>query len=140
MNTYAIVASTDEERDYIDNKLVEFNRSQVSFTQDKNIVLNYVIKNKHDKIMAGVLSYLYCWKILHVDILFVAEQYRHQGLGRQLLSKVEEEAKILGATLVHLDTFDFQAKDFYIKMDYQIFGVLDDCPPDHKRYYLRKVL
>ena len=41
----------------------------------------------------------------------------------------EEEAKAMGATLVHLDTFDWQAKDFYLKHGYEIFGVLDDCPP-----------
>jgi hypothetical protein len=61
-------------------------------------------------------------------------------LGTILLNKVEEKAKQLGATLSHLDTFDFQAKDFYLKHGYEVFGVLDDCPKDHKRYYMKKVL
>ncbi|PPE03578.1 hypothetical protein HCUR_00960 [Holospora curviuscula] len=26
-------------------------------------------------------------------------------------------------------TFDFQVKDFYLKQGYEIFGVLEDCPP-----------
>ena len=42
--------------------------------------------------------------------------------------------------LIHLDTFDFQAKDFYLKHGYEVFGVLDDCPKGHKRYYMKKVL
>jgi GNAT superfamily N-acetyltransferase len=140
-NQYRIVVSTHTERDYIDNQIVEFNRSKIPFLQDDTLLFtNYVIKNEQNEIMAGILSYVYCWKILYVDVLFVDEKYRHKGFGTQLLSKVEEEAKALGATLVHLDTFDFQAKDFYIKRGYEVFGVLDDCPPGHKRYYMRKVL
>ena len=42
--------------------------------------------------------------------------------------------------LIHLDTCDFQSKDFYLKQGYEIFGVLDNCPKGHKRYYLKKML
>ena len=45
-----------------------------------------------------------------------------------------------GCHLIHLDTFDFQAKDFYIKHGYEVFGVLDECPKKHKRYYLKKLI
>lgn len=136
-----VVLCTDAERDYVDNQIIDFNRLKVPFTQDSSFVfMNYVMKDAHDEIMAGILSCVYCWKVLHVDVLFVDEKYRHHGLGGQLLNKVEAEAKALGSTLVHLDTFDFQAKDFYIKMNYEVFGILDDCPPGHKRYYMKKIL
>jgi hypothetical protein len=65
---------------------------------------------------------------------------KYKNLSSFLLNKVETEAKAMGARLAHLDTFDFQAKDFYLKHGYKIFGVLDDCPPGHKRFYLKKVL
>lgn len=42
--------------------------------------------------------------------------------------------------LIHLDTFDFQAKDFYLKHGDEIFGVLEDCSKGYKRYYMKKVL
>lgn len=50
-----------------------------------------------------------------------------------MLSEIEKAAKEYGCHIVHLDTFDFQAKDFYIKQGYDIYGVLDDCPQGHKR-------
>ena len=78
---------------------------------------------------------------LYVDVLFVDEEYRGQDLGSELLNKVENEAKAIDATLAHLDTFDFQAKDFYIKHGYEVFGILEDSPKKgHKRYYLKKEL
>ena len=90
--------------------------------------------------IAGINSLMYCWGMLYVDVLVVEENHRGGQLGSLLLSKVEAEAKAIGASLSHLDTFDFQAKDFYLKQGYEIFGVLEDCPPGHKRYYMKKVL
>jgi GNAT superfamily N-acetyltransferase len=83
---------------------------------------------------------MYCWGMLYVDVLFVEENHRGGQLGSLLLNKVEAEAKAIGASLSHLDTFDWQAKEFYLKHGYKVFGVLDDCPKGHKRYYMKKVL
>ena len=75
-----------------------------------------------------------------VGDLFVDKNHRRKDLGSKLLQHVENEARDFGATLSHLDTFDFQAKDFYLKHGYEIFGTLEDCPPGHERYYLKKKL
>ena len=61
-------------------------------------------------------------------------------MGSLLLERVEKEAQAMGVSLSHLDTFDFQAKDFYLKHGYEIFGVLENCPPGHNRFYLKKSL
>ena len=138
--TREITPATDEEALLINDKIVAFNNSKVPFSQEQEpIIQNYVIKDG-SKVIAGINAMIYHWGILYVDMLFVDEEYRGQDLGSQLLNKVELEAKAIGATLVHLDTFDFQAKDFYLKAGYEIFGVLDDCPKGHQRYYLSKKL
>ena len=53
---------------------------------------------------------------------------------------VEAEARQSGATEAYLDTFSFQAPEFYKKNGYQVFGVLENFPPGHQRYYLTKAL
>ena len=75
---------------------------------------------------------------LYIDILFVKDEYRNEGLGSKLLAHVEKIAQSKGCTLLHLDTFDVQAKDFYIKHGFEIFGVLENCPERHNRYYMKK--
>jgi GNAT superfamily N-acetyltransferase len=125
----------------IENTITSYNNSKVPFIQEQAFInLNFCIKDDHGVIIAGITSLVYCWCMLFVDILAVNEKYYKTGLGSKLLSHVENEAKKLGATLAHLDTFDFQAKDFYLKHGYEVFGVLDDCPKGHKRYYMKKVL
>ena len=139
MTNYIIEESTREEYGVVDNGIVEYNLSKVPFTQEPSFIsINRVIKDLNGEIVAGINSLLYCWNCLYVDVLWVKEQYRKEGYGSVLLNEVEKIAKEKGCNLIHLDTFDFQAKDFYLKHGYEIFGVLDDCPMEHKRYYMKK--
>jgi GNAT superfamily N-acetyltransferase len=141
MEHFIILTASPEEANLIDNTLAEFNNLQVPFTQKQNPILeNYIIKDTAGNIIAGIKADIYHWGILYIEALFVEEQYRRKGLGSALLNKVETNARKVGATLVHTDTFDFQSKDFYLKHGYEIFGILEDCPKGHKRYYLKKNL
>ena len=56
------------------------------------------------------------------------------------LKHVEKIAKQNKCHLAHLDTFDFQAKDFYLEHGYSVFGVLENAPKGHSRYYMKKDL
>ncbi len=55
-------------------------------------------------------------------------------------SRAELEARQRGARCAYLDTFSFQAPDFYKKQGYEVFGELRDFPEGHRRYFLRKQL
>lgn len=140
-NALVFSRSTEEEKDYVDKSIVKYNAQKAPFSQ---IVafdeINYVTKNEKNEIIAGINSMLYCWGILFVDVLWVNETYRFKGLGKQLLQRVQESAEQKGCSLMHLDTFDFQAKDFYLKQGFEIFGTLENCPPGHTRFYMKKDL
>lgn len=139
MNNYIIQECDDKLGEEVIDKLVYYNLSKVPLKQNKEFIsINKIIKNEKGEIIAGILSRMYCWNCLFVDTLFVDEIYRGQGLGEKLLKEVEKIAINQGCELIHLDTFDFQAKDFYLKYGYEIFGVLEDCPQGHCRYYLKK--
>lgn len=130
-----------EEARVVDDAVIRFNSSVVPFTQGEPFVrLQYGIRDDNGRLIAGIAAVLYCWQILYVDALWVDERHRHKGLGATLVRRLEEEAQNYGGTLCHLDTFDFQARSFYEKLGYEVFGVLDECPPGHKRYFLKKTL
>lgn len=136
-----IAPSTEAEVKALDDLLVAFNRSRLPFSQDPGVIpLNFHLKDEAGKLVAGVNAYLYFWNILFIAIFFVDPAHRGQGAGSRLLRYVEGRAMDLGAQLAHGDTFDFQAKDFYLKHGYEVFGVLEDCPPGHRRFYLKKQL
>ena len=132
--------STIAERKLLDSKLVEFNREKVPFQQTEDwIGLSYSLKDETGQVMAGINATLYCWNILYVDILYVEDAHRGKGYGKLLLARAESESQKLGGYMSHLDTFDWQAKEFYEHLGYAVFGILENCPPGHNRYYMQKV-
>lgn len=102
--------------------------------------INKKISDENGAVIAGCLAEVSQWNALHVGILWVSEEYQKRGLGSRLLKEVEATAAENGCTLAHLSTFDFQAKHFYLKHGYEVFGVLENCPERHCRYYLKKTL
>lgn len=139
MDKYVIKESNNDEAELVIDKLVNYNLSKVPNTQEELFMwINRVIKNNNNEIIAGINSKMYCWNCLYIDSLYVDDKYRNNGLGRKLLEEIEIIAKEKGCKLIHLDTFDFQAKDFYLKQGYEIFGILDECPENDKRYYMKK--
>ena len=77
---------------------------------------------------------------LSVKYLWVSEELRGQGIGKQILLKAEETAKERGCKYVFLDTFSFQAPEFYKKFGYCEVFVLENYPITGKRHYFTKEL
>lgn len=141
MSNYIIRESNEEESELIVDKIVEYNLSKVPIIQESSFIwINRVIVDTYGDIIAGINSKMYCWNCLYIDVLWVKEEYRKEGLGSKILNEIEKVAKDKGCYLIHLDTFDFQAKDFYIKHEYDIFCILDECPQRHKRYFMKKII
>ncbi|MDU3583217.1 GNAT family N-acetyltransferase [Clostridium butyricum] len=141
MSNYIITESNEEESELIVDKIVEYNLSKVPIIQESSFIwINRVIVDTYGDIIAGINSKMYCWNCLYIDVLWVKEEYRKEGLGSKILNEIEKVAKDKGCYLIHLDTFDFQAKDFYLKHGYDIFGILDECPQRHKRYFMKKII
>ena len=127
--------------DYIVDGLVKYNLSKVPKTQEIEFIdIRKKIVDENKNIIGGCLAKMYCWNVMYIDVLWIDDAYRKQGLGERLLREIEQIARDKKCSLIHLDTFDFQAKDFYVKYGYEVFGVLEDCPENHCRYYLKKKL
>ncbi len=75
---------------------------------------------------------------LHVEMLAIPDALRGQGLGSRLMAAAEAEALARGCDAAWLDTF--QARGFYEKLGYRVFGTLDHYPRGHQRFFLTKPL
>ena len=70
----------------------------------------------------------------------MAQALRGQGHATRLMAAAEAYAVEKGCVGVVLDTFSFQARPFYERLGYRVFGQLDDYPPGHTRFYMEKRL
>ncbi len=98
-----------------------------------------VIRDEKNVIIAGILTKMQL-NSMYVELLWIKESYRKMGLGTKLLVEAEQTAIRNGCTFIHLETFSFQAIDFYKKHSYEVFAVFNYSPESIKKYYLRKNL
>ncbi len=101
--------------------------------------VNFVVRGEAGDVLGGLLGQLWGgW--LHVNYLWVATGLRGEGFGARLVEAAEAYARERGAIGAMLETYSFQARPFYERLGYEVFGVLEDCPPGHTRFHLKKAL
>lgn len=78
----------------------------------------------------------YGWAFIRY--LAIPENLRGQGLGQRLIAEAEKIARDRGYIGLWLDTFEFQARPFYEKLGFVVFGQLEGAPGAIARYFLKK--
>lgn len=119
--------------------LRRFNRQQTGSSEIARLLALTILAPGSSEIIGGLWGES-GWGHLHIDLLVVPEEMRGTGVGRTLMQRAEEEALRRGCHSVWLDTFSFQARGFYEKLGYTVFGALDDYPVGHTRFFLRKTI
>ena len=127
----------EKEIEYVRASLTAFNDNIVG--ADNHTPLNLVEYDESGNVIAELLGGTY-WGWMYVDILWVDEKYRRQGIGSRLLRTAEKEALRRGCHHVHLETMSWQAPDFYKKHGYSLICILPDIPVGNQKYLLMKKL
>ena len=78
------------------------------------------------------------WNGLEIDILWVDAEYRGLGIGAHLLVEAEKFARDNGAVIAFFKTVE--ARGFYEKQGYQVYGILEDRPIGSMLYHMKKRL
>lgn len=132
-------------RSYVRSKLRQYNTESTArdgfFEQGalRGMPLEVFLLDDRQKIKAGLVG-LTRWDWLLIEALWVDESIRAQGFGTRLMQIAEQEAKRRGCTEALLDTFSFQAKEFYEKLGYEMFAQVDDYPSGYSFFQLKKEL
>lgn len=97
------------------------------------------LRGAHDEILGGVLGEIW-GQWMFVSHVWLAAPWRRSGYGSKLLAAAERYAVEKGCRNAWLTTASFQARPFYEKLGYELFAALDEFPPGHKLYFLKKQL
>lgn len=132
-----VLKGSADEATYVRNQLIAFNARHVPNGRYEEI--NLCLKNEQGAIIAGLNSAV-CWNWMEIDIIWVDDRHRGEGLGSRLLAEAERIAREHRCSFIKLNTFSFQAPDFYRKYGYEVIAVIDDAPSGHQHYFLTKQL
>ncbi len=130
-------SAPEQDRQAIRDGLFRFNTARAGDDQHQPVTL--IVRDDQGQVIGGLLGMTY-WQWLSIEILWIDDSARGQGLGQQLVARAEQIAVERGCHSAHLDTMSFQAPDFYRKLGYTVWGQLDDLPPGHQRIFLKKAL
>ena len=114
-----------------------YNQTKITIADNKS--QTFFLRDEEGVVMGGVHgNYGGDW--LYISTLWVSDQVRDSGYGSQLMQLIEEAAMKAGCKNAYLDTFSYQAPEFYKKLGYTVFAELEDFPAGHIRIFLRKML
>jgi GNAT superfamily N-acetyltransferase len=77
---------------------------------------------------------------LSIDLIWIEDRFRGQGFGTRLLQTIEEEGLLHGAKQAYLQTLSIEARPFYEKHGYQVYGVITEFLAGIDRYSMIKTL
>ena len=136
-NIVQVAKPDDSAWEFIGGGIHRYNIQKAGDDQGKQVC--FILYEPNQEIAGGLIGETH-WGWFYINLMFVKDELRGRGYGHRLLTLAEDEARKLGAKNVYLDTFSFQAPDFYKKHGYQIFGELKEFSVGHHRYYLTKQL
>ncbi|MXP65138.1 GNAT family N-acetyltransferase [Roseomonas sp. M0104] len=129
--------ATPEDRAAIVATLTRFNESRVGPSNMRPLAL--LLKDAGGETLGGLWGRTgYDW--MFIELLAVPEALQGRGLGAELMRRAEAVAVERGCAGIWLDTFSFQARPFYEKLGYTLFGEISGYPRGGARYFLHKRL
>ena len=129
-----------ESYDRVVELLVEYNLSKTKqFEKEINKPIEIIARNELNEIIGGLYGRS-LWGTLEIKTFVVKTENRNEGIGRKLIKEAEKEAKNRNCRFISLDTFSFQAPEFYEKLGFIKIGTETDFPKGFEKYYYRKKL
>ncbi|MCH7346857.1 MULTISPECIES: GNAT family N-acetyltransferase [Aeromonas] len=129
----------NQHQDEIFNVLVDnlrkFNFKMMGEERSQPLII--VIRDDSGEIVGGIAGRTIYHQLL-IEVLWVHDDKRGQGLGIQLMEAAEREAQARGCIAAQVDTLSFQAPKFYEKMGFRIVGKVTEVKNSPDRYFLLK--
>lgn len=91
-----------------------------------------------DKGLVGGLAGKTINSWLKISLFWVREDARGSGVGSRIIQAAEAEARKRGCLGMIVDTYSYQAPEFYKSHGFEIFGTVEDHPKGFRCHFMQK--
>jgi ribosomal protein S18 acetylase RimI-like enzyme len=99
----------------------------------------FLVHDAQQNLIGGCTG-VFMYGLLHIKLLWIDDSIRNKGLGTELMSKAESYAREHNCRSILVETFDWQGKDFYEKLGYEVAFSYDGFDDGYQFYFFRKNL
>ena len=139
MHIEVTCSPSKEALEILSKGIQSFNQKHISdevvFEEDTKFAV--LAKDENGIVQGGIRATAF-WNYCIIELLWLSEDTRGLGVGTQLMEAAERFAKSKGFHYLRTETLSFQAKPFYEKLGFTVFGELPDYPTGHTTYCLVK--
>jgi len=141
MNIEVSTSPNKDDLEVISKGIQSFNQLHMPYhvVFESDIKFAAFAKDESGKVLGGIRATAF-WNYCILELLWLSSETRGQGLGSKLMDAAENFAKKKGFQYIRTETLSFQAKAFYEKRGYNVFGELPNYPKGHTTYCLVKEL
>ena len=120
----------------LDEALREDNR--MLYGDPKRSVFGVFVRSGSEKgeLLGGAKGILH-WNWFYLTHLWVREDRRSQGLGREILNRLITEGRVKKFSGIYVDTFSQDAVRFYKRAGFQVIGAIPRFVNGFDRTYLK---
>lgn len=137
-NSYSVAVEKDDAAwDTVASGLFNYNHHVAGLKRTPAIAV--IVRDKDNQVKGGLFGNS-DWDVFNIDVVWITEEVRGQGFGQKLMQLGEDVAVSRGCKIAVVSTFSFQARGFYEKQGYKVFGQIDGYPAGYSSYWLTKKL
>ncbi|MCB0064516.1 MAG: GNAT family N-acetyltransferase, partial [Caldilineaceae bacterium] len=122
---------------YLEDQINRYNITHTGFDDYEPLAI--FVRDGDGAIMAGISGFTWGGSC-KINVLWVSEPLRGQGVGAALIQAAEMEARRRSCQVIVLETHAFQAPEFYKKYGYTVAGFRPDYPVGYGDYFFYKQL
>lgn len=136
--TIRVTAEPSEiERSAVLAALRQFTRDTVPVLDNQDFAA--LVMNTDGGVVGGLIASSR-WGGFHIEMIALPIALRGKGIGSKLLDLAELEARRRNCHHMLLDTQAFQAKPFYERHGFEVFGQIEGPAPYYPRFLMQKPL
>ncbi|WP_444898999.1 GNAT family N-acetyltransferase [Microbulbifer sp. VAAC004] len=130
-----------DESNILSQGIIDFNQASVPGLERNEDEVKFTVfaRNSSNEVIGGIRASCY-WNTLHIELLWLSEECRGQGVGAELVKNAELFAREKGCEKALVETTSWQAKPFYEKNGYEHMATLSGRPKGQASHYLSKTL
>lgn len=130
-------APGEADRQAVLDQIIAYNEAAVGPAHYQPVAI--MLEDENGAVLGGLWGKTaYDW--MFVELLAIAPELRGRDHGTALMREAERVARARGCAGIWLDSYSFQARGFYEKLGYEVFGSIPGHPRGGERFFFRKYL